>query len=65
MDSLDLNFRNILFTNGLRQHIVSGFPPKSTKTALKVNELNAADGIRTGVRFLVPPTRISMQHEFG
>ena len=65
MDSCDLNCRNILCTSSLQKHIVSGFPPKSTKTALKVNGINAAEGIRTGVRFLVPPTRNSMQHEFG
>ena len=65
MDSGDLNFCNILCASILRKHVVGGFAPKSTKTALKVNELNAAEGIRTGVRFLVPPTRNSMQHEFG
>lgn len=63
MDSCDLNFCNILISRTLRKHVIGDLAPKSTKTALKVNELNAGEGDRIGVRFLVPPTPYSMQHE--
>ena len=40
MDSSDLNCRNIFVSSNLQKHTFSGFASKSTKMALKVNEVN-------------------------
>ncbi len=65
MNPGDLNCRNIFISNSFQKHIFGGFEPKSTKMALKVNEINVPNCIESRVRFSVPPTRQSVHHKFS